>query len=252
MANMNVYDVREKMHKMRAKLYPNYLPGQGGTFIARTDSESSATIEDICAAMKKRGGYDGSYEDALQTVRHFFMETVYQLCDGFAINLGFFTIHPNIGGVFQSDKEAHDHKKHPISFRFQPLKALRDFRQSIDVIIEGVAATQGYIDKFIDFDEHATNSLYAHGDQFALTGHKIKVAGNDPGNGVFVVPVDDPSKAVKVTRPAENTAGKITGIMPRTGFRFNRIEVRTQYTGAGNRFLKVPRVITSSFILEEC
>jgi len=238
------------MHKMRAKLYPNYLPGQDGTYIARTDSESSATIEDICAAMKNRGGYDGSYEDALQTVRHFFMETVYQLCDGFAINLGFFTIHPNIGGVFHSDKEAHDHKKHPISFRFQPLKALRDFRESIEVIIEGIANAQGYIDKFTDFDEHATNSLYAPGDQFAIEGYKIKLAGNDPSVGVYFVPVDDPSRAVKVTRRAENTAGKITGIIPQTGFRYNRIEIRTQFTGGSNT-LKAPRVITSSFVLEE-
>jgi hypothetical protein len=29
----NVYDVSEKMHKMRAKLYPNYLPAGGGTAV---------------------------------------------------------------------------------------------------------------------------------------------------------------------------------------------------------------------------
>ena len=50
------------MHKMRAKLYPSYLPGTEGKYIARTLNEAIVTIEDICASMKNRGGFDGSYE----------------------------------------------------------------------------------------------------------------------------------------------------------------------------------------------
>jgi len=57
----DVYLVKEKMHKMRAKLYPSYLPGKEG-YIARTTNEASVNIEDICASMKNRGGFDGSYE----------------------------------------------------------------------------------------------------------------------------------------------------------------------------------------------
>jgi hypothetical protein len=63
--------------------------------------------------------------------------------------------------------------------------------------------------------------------------------------------VDDPSKAVKVSRVAENTASKITGITPKTQFLHNRIEIRTQYAGSGAILLKTPRVITSVFVLDE-
>jgi hypothetical protein len=117
----DIYSVKEKMHKMRAKLYPSYLQGSKGGYIARTTSEAALTIENICASMKNRGGYSGSYEDSLLTVCHFLLETLYQLADGFSVNLGSFSIHPNIGGIFNSDKEVHDHQKHPISFRFQGL-----------------------------------------------------------------------------------------------------------------------------------
>jgi len=202
--------------------------------------------------MKNRGGYDGSYEDAIQTVRHFFMEMMYQLCDGFSVNSGFFTIHPSIGGTFHSDKEAHDHKKHPVTFRFQSLKALRDLRNNVDVIIEGYADTQGFIAEFIDVEENTTNTIFVPGDQFIIHGNKIKIAGDNPAVGVYFVPVDDPSKAVKVTRIAENSSGKIIGIAPAsTGYANNRIEIRTQFSGSGNTFLKSLRVITSGFILEE-
>jgi hypothetical protein len=246
----NVYSVYERMHKMRAKLYPNYLPKGEGTYIARTASESSVTVEDICAAMKNRGGYDGSYEDAVQTIRHFLKETEYQLSDGFSVNLGLFTIHPNIGGVFQSEKEAHDHKKHPITFRFQSLKPLRDLRQSIDVIIEGIADTNGYIDEFIDYDDNLTNHSLVDGNMFAIHGHKIKLEGTDPGVGVFFVPVSNPALAVKAARIAENTASKITGITPNPQSQYSRIEIRTQYSGSPT-LLKTLRVITSSFTLEQ-
>ena len=245
----DIYSVKERMHKMRAKLYQNYLPGSEGTYIARTVNEASVTVGDICAAMKNRGGYDGSYEDAVQTVKHFFMEMMYQLSDGFSVNSGYFTIHPNIGGVFHSDSEAHDHKKHPITFRFQPLKALRDLRDNIDVIIEGVADTQGYIAEFIDYDLDSVNTLYSPNDQFAIHGHKIKIAGDDSGVGIFFVPVEDPTKAVRVTRTSENTASKVMGICPHTGYLHNRIEIVTQFSGAHT--LRTPRRIVSSFIIDE-
>jgi len=58
----DVYQVKEKMHKMHAKLYPSYLPGTEGKYIARTTNEATISIEDICAAMKNRGGFDPRVE----------------------------------------------------------------------------------------------------------------------------------------------------------------------------------------------
>jgi 20S proteasome alpha/beta subunit len=65
------------------------------------------------------------------------------------------------------------------------------------------------------------------------------------------VPVDDPSKAVKVTRIGENSASTVTGIAPDTHCQYNRIEIRTQYTGSAATFLKAPLSIVSEFVLEE-
>jgi len=251
MAGVNVYSVYEKMHKIRAKLYPNYLPQAGGAYIARTANESSVSIEDICAAMKNRGGYDGSYEDAVQTIRHFLKETEYQLADGFSVNTGLFTVHPTIGGTFASDKEAHDHTKHPITFRFQSRKPLRDLRQSIEVIIEGIADAPAYIDEFIDIEGDSTNQLFMPGNGFVIHGHNIKIDGNDAACGVYFVPVEDPAAKVKVTRILENTPSKIVGIIPpSTGFLLNRIEIVTQYT-SGSGALRSPRTIPSPFTIEE-
>ena len=104
--------------------------------------------------------------------------------------------------------------------------------------------------RVIKKDEHQANAAFASGDMFSITGYKIKIAGDDPSCGVYFVPVDDPSKAVKVTRMAENNPAKITGIAPVTEFARYNIVIRTQYAGSGTILLKTPRVITSRFIIE--
>jgi hypothetical protein len=92
--------------------------------------------------------------------------------------------------------------------------------------------------------------MYMAGDMVAIYGSKIKVAGDDPGNGVFFVPVDNPSQAVRMTRIGDNNPTRITGIAPDTQYSNNRIEIRTQYNGTNSTFLKEQRVITSLFVLE--
>ena len=237
------------LHRIRAKLYHNYLPATKGTYVARTDDEASLTIEKICETMKDRGGYAGNYGELVENIRRFLEECAYQLCDGFAVNLKYFSIHPHIGGTFASVKEAYDPQKNPLGFKFRIRSPLRSILRNISVDILGLADINAFIDEFIDTDEDLVNSQYIPGDLFTLTGNKIKVAGEDPGCGVFFKPVDNPSKAARVLRIAENTSSKIIGVAPCTGYRRNKIEVRTQYCGSAY-LLKAPRIIVSNFVLE--
>jgi len=243
----NIDDV---LHRIRVKLYPNYLPGTEGKYVARTDNEAFLNVERICAAMKNRGGFLGSYGDLIDNIEQFLDECAYQLCDGFGLNLRYYSVHPNVGGTFNSEKEAHDPKKNPVNFKFRERLPLRGLVRHIAVDITGIADGNAYIDEFIDRDERSVNGIFAPGDMFCINGNKIKLAGDDPGCGVFFVPVDDPSKAVKVTRIGENGSSTITGIAPETHYQYNRIEIRTQYSGSTVTFLKSPRSIVSDFVLE--
>jgi len=244
----NIDDV---LHRIRVKLYPNYLPTAEGRYIAKTDNEAYLGVERVCAAMKNRGGFLGSYENLIENIKQFLDECAYQLCDGFALNLRYYSVHPSICGTINSEKEAHDPKKNPIRFKFRTRLPLRNLVRHIAVDITGVADGNAFIDEFIDRDENSTNGLYAPGSMFCINGNKIKLAGNDPDCGVFFVPVDDPSKAVKVTRIGENSTSTLTGIAPETKCRYNKIEIRTQYSGSTTTFLKAPRSIVSDFVLEE-
>jgi hypothetical protein len=244
----NIDDV---LHKIKVYLYPNYLPKAEGRYIARTENEATLNVGKICAAMKNRGGYTGSYDNLVENVRLFLDECAYQICDGYALNLKYYSIHPAIGGTFDSEKEAHDPKKNPIRFKFRTNRKLRSRRDHIAVEIAGVADASAFIDQYIDRDENSANGIFVKDNMFCITGAKIKVAGTDPSCGVYFVPVDNPGDAVKVTRIGENSGTMITGIAPTTGYEKNKIEIRTQYTGSNVTFLKTPRTITSNFVLSE-
>jgi len=209
---------------------------------------STVNIDDICAAMINRGGYNGSKEDAVRTIRHFILEMQYQFADGFSVNLDAFSVHPAIGGTFDSENEDYDRSKHPVSFHFQSLKPLRMLRDSIEVIIEGKADVNGYIAEFIDTETNPVNETAVAGNQFVINGHKVRLDGDDPDVGVYFVPVNGPSKAVKASRLAENTASRIIGITPQLPDYPVRIEIRTQYS-SGSFTLKAPRIIISGFVL---
>ena len=99
----------------------------------------------VCAALKNRGGFTGNYQDLVEYVRQFFDETAYQLCDGFSVNTGYYSLHPRIGGVWENALEPFDPVKHPVRFSFRALKPLRDLASHIEVLIEGVAETAGFI-----------------------------------------------------------------------------------------------------------
>jgi hypothetical protein len=251
MANAIITIVREVLHRIRIWLYPNNLVGVVGKFLARTVNEASLTIDDVCAALKNRGGFYGSYEELVDNVKQYLDEAAYQLCSGFAVNMGYFVIYPHVTGTFDSVTEKYDPKKNPIRFRFRIRRKLRRLVNEIEVSIEGLADVFGYIDKYLDTEENETNSIYIPGNQFIISGFKIRLDGDNPDVGLYFVPVDNPSGAVKVTRIAENTATKIIGIAPQTGYQQNRIVIKTQYSGSGSTSLKEPRTITSTFIIEE-
>jgi hypothetical protein len=113
--------ITDVLHRIRVKLYPNHFLHVEGKYIARTDNEAVLDVDKVCNAAISRGGVECDLDDLIEYVNKYNEEVAYQLCDGYAVSNGYYTIHPNIGGTFNSENEIHDHKKHPITFRFRVL-----------------------------------------------------------------------------------------------------------------------------------
>ena len=238
------------MHRFLERQYLNCLPDDNGTYIAGIENWFSLGIGQICAHMRDRGGFSGDLKTLTENVRQFLDEAAYLLCEGYSVNMGYFSVHPDIRDVFNSVDEERSGESPPVTFNFRIGAKLDKLARQTAVDITGLAESNAFIDKFIDFQENITNSLYTPGDLFTISGNKIKVAGDNPGCGVYFVPVENPNEAIKVTRLEENSHSRITGVAPITKYTHNKIEIVTQYTGSPDSFLKLPRTITSGFTVE--
>ena len=83
MAIMN--DEDEVLHRIEAKLYPNYLGAGEGAYVARSKPEAPLSVENICVSAKNRGGYTGGLPDLIEHSTIFLNEMTYQLLDGFSV-----------------------------------------------------------------------------------------------------------------------------------------------------------------------
>ena len=110
--------------------------------MAKNTKEKTINVGAICAAMRNKGGYDGSHDEAVKTVNHFFKEMMYQLCDGFSVNTGRFTTTVHIGDLFHSVKEGFD-SKHDKRMNESPFNMVKSFPRRRDERYIGMAGNSG-------------------------------------------------------------------------------------------------------------
>jgi hypothetical protein len=238
-----INDVTEVLHRIRAKLYPNYLPGVPGKYVARTDDEASLSIEEVCASMKNRGGSTARYEDLVEHVKGYFDEAAYQLADGFSVRNDYFSIHPKIGGTFEGPDEKIDPAKHRIDFSFRVRSRLRELAGKITIVIEGVADGSGFIDHVLDVHSDTVDNALSPGYSIVITGSKIKVDGDKPDTGLYFVNRADGERTKATEHFAENGASKVIATIPASlAAGTYHVEIVTQFTN-GSVFLKEPRTI---------
>jgi len=246
-----VKEVNEVVHRVRVKLYPSYLPEAEGAYIARTSNEKALTVEDVCAALKNRAGFSGSYSTLVENVKAFFDEAAYQLCDGYAVNTGYFSLFPNIGGLFKSPEDSFSREEHPLTFRLRTSAKLRRLAQTVNIAVEGLGGKLGSISKFTDKRSKTVNGEITGGGVFVISGKRLKVAGEHEDCGVYFEMAGEPGSRIKVREDlAENSSSKLIGVVPMLiAPNPYRVVIVTQFNGSNSLFLKKPRTITSTFQL---
>jgi hypothetical protein len=239
MAVMN--EVTEVLHKIEAKLYPNYLGKGDGAYVARAKAEAPLSITDVCAAAKNRGGFSGQYEDLVEHAQIFINELVYQLLDGFSVQLGgFCSLHTRITGTYHG---ANDHiGAENLHVAFRTLRHLKELLLKVKIENEGLAGDGAYIDEIQDVHTESLNSALTPGNMVHILGHKIKVEGEESACGVWFVNQGDSSRTKITEHLGINRNTELFGLIPALPAGAYKVEIVTLYTGSGV-LLKEPRTI---------
>jgi hypothetical protein len=231
----------EIKHKIRANLYENPLTDDPNDYIARVKSERSLTIRDICDMAVARGGADVSSASIEHSVNLFLKEMGYQLCDGYSVNTGYFIAGVHLKGVFNDPDEQFNPLKHILFFDFHQGELLRKELQMIDVLIQGVADALLSISQVTDARTGSVNALLTPNYNLRISGHKLKIAGDDPNVGVYFIAENNDRIKVDTEDVVINNPSELLIRIPDLRPGIYKLEVATQY--AVSSLLKEPRSV---------
>ncbi len=221
-------------------LQNNVLTDDPNDWIARVISERSLNVKQICESAETRGGADISAPAMEHGVNLFLKEMAYNLCDGFSINTGWFTASAQIRGVFDSPIEQFNLEKHSILFEFTQGALMRKELETVNVNILGPADEPMSIVQVIDVKTGSVNELLTPGRNLKISGYKLKIAGDSPGNGVCFV--NQGTQEVIVVDNSDiviNNPSELIIVIPELVPGIYKLEVMTQFTN--NVLLKEPR-----------
>lgn len=228
-------------HTIKAYLYDNLLTPDPNDFTARVSSERSLSVADICHSAATRGGADVSDAAMSHAVELFLKEMAYRLCDGFAVNTGYFTAMPVVRGVFLNPNETFDPQRHTLQFQFTQGELMRREIEDVEVKIMGVAETGLYIGQVEDMKSRTVNEVLTPGFNLRVTGTKLRVVGDKPGVGIFFRETAT-NTATKVDEGdiVINNPSELMIIIPALPAGTYQLEITTQYS-TGNKLLKEVR-----------
>ena len=236
-------------HKMKGWLYDNVLTENPNDFILRILSESSLNISDVSQSAVRRGGADISEAAMTHAVELWLKEMGYRLCDGFSVNTGWFTASATVKGVFDSPNEKFNPARHTVLFDFHQGTLLRKELHGAEVQILGVAGTSLAIAQVTDVKTGTVNDLLTPNRNLRIAGSKIRIAGENPANGVcFVNHGTSERTKVDPSDIVNNNPSELIIVIPGLAAGAYRVEVTTQYTTGGN-LLKEPKTALSDRIL---
>ena len=228
-------------HTIKAYLYDNLLTPDPNDFTARVSSERSLSVADICHSAATRGGADVSDAAMSHAVELFLKEMAYRLCDGFAVNTGYFTAMPVVRGVFLNPNETFDPQRHTLQFQFTQGELMRREIEDVEVKIMGVAETGLYIGQVEDMKSRTVNEVLTPGFNLRVTGTKLRVVGDKPGVGIFFrETVTNTATKVDEGDIVVNNPSELMIIIPALPAGTYQLEVTTQYS-MGKQWLKEPR-----------
>ncbi len=239
---------KEKMHSIKANLYPNALTGGPNDYAAKVISERTLTLRDVCISAINRGGAPTKVDTMELNVNQFLKEMVYQLIDGYSVNAGYFMVRAMIKGVFNSPQETFNKKKHSIYFLFNQGEPLRKIMDEVKVEIMGLGNSNPVIDYIMDMKTKSINDKLTPERNLRVTGDRIKIAGDDPEVGIFFVSeADGTIYRVDEEDIVINNPSEIMVVVPNLPEGAYKLKIVTQFTSAST--LKHPRTVQSDVLL---
>lgn len=234
----------EEKNILYVDLYENTLTEKKGDCVGKVASTGSLRNPDLASRISlKRTEYRP--ETIVNILDLADQEKVIGLSEGKNIINGVGLLSPTVIGSFEGEKSAFNPEKHKLSVAFSMGKALRKALEALQVNTR-TASGGIVINDVYDPVTLETNGAITSASNLIINGVNIKVAGDNPANGVFLTKTGGSPKSVRLI--THNNPSQLTVLLPTLEEGEYTLSVTTQFT-SGNRLLKEPRTYTLPALL---
>ena len=175
---------------------------------------------------------------------------VEQLANGATVcfGLGYFGL--EVKGVFIGDNAKWDSRQHSLAVRITPTSALRQTVRGVSVSVRGMASVGIVVNSLTDVASGEVNARLTPGGGVNLTGSKIKIAGDNPANGVCLInQATGEVTTVPATAILTNDPSKISFVVPASLPDGDyKLRITTQFS-SGSQTVREPRSYLSDYVL---
>ena len=221
---------------LKYALIENTLPPNVGSYLARLQNVKSHDLESIINLMLRRGN-TLTYTDILAVNNGLSEEIIQLAASGETISTPLFKLSFSITGVFDSPTDIFDPNRHEIKIHLSPGKALKAAVKKIKLRKVAPSVNQPYIIEVTDSVSESVNSQITSAGVLEINGSLLKIEGDHPSNGVYLV-ADDKTE-YKVQTLAGNKPSRLIVLLPSLAPGPYILKITTQYNGG--KGLKSPR-----------
>ncbi|MGM9760811.1 MAG: DNA-binding domain-containing protein [Parabacteroides sp.] len=226
-------------------LYDNVLTEKKGDYTGKVSTTGSAdnqmVADEIC---KERTEYRP--ETIMNILDLADKKRIDLLASGKTVNTGLGVFSVSVSGSFDGESAQFDPAKHKLSVGFSASGTMRKALSEVDVKTRAAAGgitINSVYDPLLD----ETNGRITSGSNLVINGVNIKIAGENPANGVFFSKVGS-SEQKKVRLLVHNNPSQLTVLLPTLEPGDYQLTVTTQ-AGTGGKMLKEPRSYTFTPLL---
>ena len=223
-------------------LLSNELTEAPNKYTAQVVNSRSYTFEDIAEHLLRHNtGLSGAvirgvWEGIKSAVEEY-------LADGSSVKTELFHIHPSIQGVFDGKEDGFDPGRHKVRLKLRPGSFLREVPKKLRVKKQN-SVIKSYVECVTDIKSGSENDSLTPGKNIRITGHRLKIHGDDKSCGIYFIPEKSTVAPVKVEASdvAMNKPSQIIAVIPKLNKGKWYLRLVTQYS-TGKRFLKRPPII---------
>lgn len=165
-----------------------------------------------------------------------------------AFGLGYFSV--GVNGVFYGDDPKWTPGQHALNVRVVPTAELRNAVKSAEVNLRRMAPSGAVVSQVIDVTTGELNSRLTPGGGVNMEGTRIRIAGDNPANGIALVnqqtnvPVQVPMTSILLNDPSK-VSFIVPADLPEGDY---KLHLTTQFS-TNSTFLKEPRTYVLEYVL---